>query len=221
MKFTQRAGENRTMSYGNKKEMRFASEIRADASGSGKKLSGYASVYGVEAKIGDMFREVIMPGAFDMCLSSDPDVRCLWNHDDNVILGRTSSGTLRLKSDKRGLFYEVDLPNTQAANDLWESVKRGDVSQSSFGFTCSSETWETPSKPGELALRKVEAADVFDVSPVAFPAYEAASVNARSLFPEGFPDGIEKRSGVEKYLPGKESDSLEVRLMIARMFHGN
>jgi uncharacterized protein len=209
------------VSNGNKRELRFAPEIRANASGSGKKLSGYASVYGSETKIGDMFREVIMPGAFDMCLSSNPDVRCLWNHQDSVVLGRTVSGTLRLKSDKRGLFYECDLPNTQAANDLWESVKRGDVSQSSFGFTCSSETWESPSKPGELGLRKVEAADVFDVSPVAFPAYDAASVNARSLFPEGFPDGMEKRSGITPYLPGKESDPLSFRLMIARMFGSN
>jgi len=168
-----------------KREHRHAAELRASASGDAKKLSGYAAVYNVPTVIGGQFNEVLRPGCFDACLAEDPDVRALWNHSDLTVLGRTTAGTLRLRSDNKGLFYEIDLPETQAAKDLWLSVSRKDVTGSSFGFYALKENWLPAMKPGDLPTREILVANVYDVSLCAFPAYEeGTSVNARSLVPE-------------------------------------
>jgi HK97 family phage prohead protease len=174
-----------------KREHRFASEVRAVSTDAGKKLSGYAAVFNVPAEIGGRFNEVLRPGCFDACLAADPDVRALWGHSDLTVLGRTTAGTLRLRTDSKGLFYEVDLPDTQAANDLWLSVSRKDVTGSSFGFVAVKDNWIPASKPGQLPTREILAADVFDVSPVSFPAYEnGTTVDARSLMPVALRDAM-------------------------------
>jgi HK97 family phage prohead protease len=174
-----------------KREHRFASEVRASSSDAGKKLSGYAAVYNVPAVIGGQFNEVLRPGCFDACLAEDPDVRALWGHSDLTVLGRTAAGTLRLHTDSKGLFYEIDLPDTQAANDLWKSVSRKDVTGSSFGFYAVKENWIAATKPGDLPTREILAANIFDVSPCSFPAYEqGTTVDARSLMPAAVRDAM-------------------------------
>jgi len=174
-----------------KREHRFASEVRASSSDAGKKLSGYAAVYDVPTVIGGQFNEILRPGCFDACLAEDPDVRALWNHSDLTVLGRTTSGTLRLRTDSKGLFYEIDLPDTQAANDLHLSVSRKDVTGSSFGFYAVKENWIAATKPGDLPTREILAANIFDVSPCSFPAYaEGTSVDARSLMPAALRDAM-------------------------------
>lgn len=110
------------------------------------------------------------------------DVRALLNHDTNIVLGRTTAGTLRLRSDEIGLAYEIDLPDTQAGRDLATSVKRGDISQSSWGFSLNvneDDDW-TRSDAGEhRTIKRVRR--VWDVSPVTFPANPDTSVAKRSL----------------------------------------
>lgn len=110
------------------------------------------------------------------------DVRALLNHDTNIVLGRTTAGTLRLRSDEVGLSYEIDLPDTQAGRDLAISVKRGDISQSSWGFSLNvneDDDW-TRSDAGEhRTIKRVRR--VWDVSPVTFPANPDTSVAKRSL----------------------------------------
>ena len=86
------------------------------------------------------YYEQIEKGAFDDVMNDD--VRAYYNHDENYLLGRVSSGTLRIGTDKRGLYYEVDLPNTTYANDLVELMKRGDINQSSFAFLIGQDRWE-------------------------------------------------------------------------------
>jgi len=88
-------------------------------------------------------------------------------------LGRVSSGTLRIGTDKRGLFYEVDLPNTSYANDLVELMKRGDVNQSSFAFLIENDRWEQRDGITYRIIEKVSR--LLDVSPVAQPAYPDAT----------------------------------------------
>ena len=145
-------------------------------------LRGYAAVYGEETVIGGFFREVIEPGAFDAAIGRPDDVRAQFNHDSNLVLGRTSAGTLRLSSDAQGLVYEIDLPDTTYARDLAASVERGDVSQSSFMFEVVRDQWEYPERSsGELPLRRIADVKLFDVAPVTFPAYEGTSVSARAL----------------------------------------
>jgi HK97 family phage prohead protease len=154
-------------------------EIRA--TDTAKTLSGYAAVFNQEAVIGGYFREVIMPGAFAGAVSRD-DVRAQFNHDSNLVLGRTSAGTLRLREDDHGLAYEIDPPDTSYARDLMVSVARGDVSQSSFMFDVVGEEWEYPtSTSGQLPLRKITNVALYDVAPVTFPAYAGTSVSARAL----------------------------------------
>ena len=146
------------------------------------RIGGYAAVFNAETVIGGMFgfREQIAPGAFDEAIEND-DVRALFNHDPSMLLGRTASGTLKLAVDKKGLRYDVEMPDTAAGRDVMTLVKRGDVNGSSFGFIVEDDDWdESEVKKGKLPLRTIRKASLFDVSPVTFPAYPQASVSARS-----------------------------------------
>ena len=135
-------------------------------------IEGYAAKYETETNIGP-FMESISRGAFDNVLEND--VRALINHDPSLVLGRTSAGTLELTSDDVGLKYRVKLGNQQYATDLYESIQRGDISQSSFAFTIKDQTWSE-----DRSSRKVnEVAQLLDVSPVTYPAYKEATVVAR------------------------------------------
>jgi len=152
-------------------------EARAGA-GDARTLTGYAALYSTETRIAGLFREVLEPGAFRAALARKDDVRALFNHDPNKVLGRASSGTLTLEEDETGLRYTVTLPDTQDGRDLWTLVQRGDVSQSSFAFSVDAEEWRD--KDADLPLRAVKSVHLFDVSPVTYPAYNETSVSARS-----------------------------------------
>jgi hypothetical protein len=155
-------------------------EARA-AAGQPTTLAGYAAVFNEEAVIAGYFRELILPGAFAAAVARD-DVRAAFNHEPNLVLGRTTAGTLRLHEDSKGLAYEIDPPNTSYANDLMVSVQRGDVSQSSFMFEVTEETWEYPTATsGQLPLRKISGVTLYDVAPVTYPAYSGTSVSARAM----------------------------------------
>lgn len=135
-------------------------------------IEGYAAKYETETNIGP-FMESISRGAFDNVLEND--VRALINHDPSLVIGRVSAGTLELSSDDVGLKYRVKLGNQQYATDLYESIQRGDISQSSFAFTIKDQTWSE-----DRSSRKVnEVAQLLDVSPVTYPAYKEATVVAR------------------------------------------
>lgn len=168
-------------------------------------LSGYAALYAQETVISGAFREVIRPGAFRSALTRGDDVRALFNHDPNVVLGRTAAGTLSLIEDERGLRYTVTLPDTQAGRDLWVSVKRGDITQSSFAFSVEpgDDDWP-PQARGELPLRIVLDVRLYDVSPVTYPAYGDTSVAARSAMAMAaactqHPDTVDWRARLETY----------------------
>ena len=133
----------------------------------GNTIRGYAAIYNSDSEWMGGFYEQIATGAFDGVM--DNDVRAYFNHDENLLLGRVSSGTLRISTDKRGLFYEVDLPNTTYANDLAELMKRGDVNQSSFAFLIEKDRWEQRDGTTYRIIEKVSR--LLDVSPVSQPAY--------------------------------------------------
>jgi len=137
----------------------------------GNTIRGYAAVYNSDSEWMGGFYEQIATGAFDGVM--DNDVRAYFNHDENLLLGRVSSGTLRISTDKRGLFHEVDLPNTTYANDLAELMKRGDVNQSSFAFLIEKDRWEQRDGVTYRIIEKVSR--LLDVSPVSQPAYPDAT----------------------------------------------
>jgi HK97 family phage prohead protease len=160
-------------------------EFRKQEDGPGT-IVGYAALFNEETVIGRYygFREVIAPGAFAAAIKND-DVRALFNHNADIVLGRNKiAKTLRLDEDKKGLRYEVDLPDTVAAGDVRKLIERGDVSGSSFAFTIESdddEAWDyEPVKKGQLPIRTIKRVSLYDVSPVTYPAYEGTSISARS-----------------------------------------
>jgi hypothetical protein len=142
-------------------------------------LSGYAALFDTEAEIAGLFVERIAPGAFRAALARPDDVRALFNHDPSLLLGRVANGTLRLTEDARGLRYEVDLnPTDPDAQRVLAKVSRGDVTQSSFGFRVTQADPFTVRSDGK-PLRVIREVELFDVSPVTYPAYEETSVSAR------------------------------------------
>jgi uncharacterized protein len=153
----------------------FTSAVGA-AGGARKTIYGYAAVYGKLSEDLGGFREMIRAGAFDGVLGQD--TVGLFNHDSNLVLGRTTSGSLRLAVNSAGLAYEIDPPPTTWAGDLLVSIARGDVHQSSFAFTIArgGDEWReaTPDTPYVLRIiNRVER--LYDVSPVTSPAYEDTS----------------------------------------------
>ena len=141
-------------------------------------ISGYAAVFDSDSEDLGGFTERIERGAFAEAIKVS-DVRALFNHDNNMILARTASGTLRIYEDERGLKYEFEAPNTNVGNDVLEMIKRGDISQSSFGFTVEQDSWAKRDGTTYRTINKVKR--LYDVSPVTFPAYPEASVAVRKL----------------------------------------
>lgn len=148
-------------------------ELRATEEGS-KTIVGYAAKFGVRSQDLGGFVEQIDPRFFDSVLKDD--VRGLINHDMNLILGRTASGTVKLSVDEFGLRYDIIPPNTSYANDLIVSMERGDINQSSFAFSVDYEnngdSWEYDEANGIYVRTLLNCRRLYDVSPVTYPAYE-------------------------------------------------
>lgn len=161
-------------------------EVRATPSGS-PIIRGYAAVFDAMTEINDWFGsygEIVGRGCFTKTLGDGADVRCLYNHDPNFVLGRTKSGTLQCAEDSHGLSYEATPPDTQWARDLCETMRRGDVDGSSFGFRVVRERWGSmpdPDSDGEMMdCRTLLEVQLYDVSPVTFPAYPQADSSVRA-----------------------------------------
>lgn len=159
-------------------------EVRAE-SDKPKLITGYAAKFysasdrGTEFNLWGEVWERIMPGAFDRAISERHDVRCLFNHDADNVLGRTTSGTCRLQIDSTGLRYEADEnPNDVTWSATAAKIARGDVSGSSFSFWVRKESW---TDDGERIIREILDVDLDDVGPVTFPAYTAATSATRGL----------------------------------------
>lgn len=171
------------------------------------KIVGHAAVFDRVADIG-WFREKIARGAFRQDLPG-ADVRALFNHDANFVLGRTPK-TLRLSEDDKGLAIEIDPPDTQYASDLMVVIRRGDISQMSFAFETPplSEEWDNgdPDSP----MRTLKRLRLIDVSPVTFPAYEETDVSVRSR-------EVSDKAARDSYERWQKSQRVETpRLLAAR-----
>lgn len=144
-------------------------------------VRGYPIVFNSLSEDLGGFKERIMPGAFDRTLAEKVDVRALINHDESRPVGRLSAGTLRLTVKSHGVFSEVDLPNTTAARDLTESMRRGDVTGGSFRFRVVSDDFRMEDG---MPVRLISDMLVREISiGVVLPAYEETdlSVAKRSL----------------------------------------
>ena len=152
-------------------EKRFQTmELRAN----GRRLEGYAALFGIEARIGGGLIETIAPGAFAATLAERSDILALVDHDPSRVLARTRSGTLRLSEDTRGLAFDMDVPDTQAGRDVLTLAERGDLGGMSFGFSARDDNVQGN-------RRELRTVDLYEISIVsAFPAYDGTEIHARA-----------------------------------------
>ena len=155
-------------------------EIRINESDGGTCIEGHAAVFDSWSEtLGGIFpfKEKVRRGAFAESIGRD-DIRALFNHDPNYVLGRNRAGTLELVEDDVGLRVRITPPDTIWARDITTSIRRGDISQMSIGFVVEDDEWS--SKDG-IDMRELKKVRLFDVSPVTFPAYTATDVGVRAM----------------------------------------
>lgn len=158
-------------------------EYRAEGDAMPKELGGIAAVVNSVTDLG-YFEEVIAPGAFDYALQKDYDIRCLFNHESELILGRTKSNTCKVFVNAQGNLEYTWIPDYENPThvSVVRSIMRGDITQSSFAFTIREQTWTESEKYGTMGKRVVNVIeDLYDVSPVTYPAYEDTEADARSI----------------------------------------
>lgn len=162
-------------------------ECRAHEKGGKRIIEGYALLWDHASRMiyegGKLFIEKIKRGALDLLLPKNPDVIHTPNHDFSKVVGRTTSGTLRLESDERGLKYIIDdVPNISYANDLYESIKRGDTFESSFTFAINEDDQNWSTLEDGTQLRTITNISYLkEVSSVTDGAYSNTDVAVRSL----------------------------------------
>ena len=155
-------------------------EARVESEDNKPKIRGYAAVFDKWSVDLCGYREIIRQGAFSNAIGKS-DVRALFNHDPNFVLGRNKSGTLSLVEDKKGLAIEISPPDTTLVNDMvLEPMRRKDITQMSFAFKVKDDVWGTENKQNYREILEVE--ELFDVSPVTYPAYPQTNVGVRSIF---------------------------------------
>lgn len=162
-------------------------------------IEGYFVRFDDKYQVTDTMFETIAPTAFNNIAQND--VVCLWNHDTNYPLGRSSNGTLALRVDDVGVYGRVEInPQDQFAVDAYARIQRGDVKQCSFGFNIVK---ENPIRHDDGSMEwRLEDLDVHEISPVTFPAYKTTTVNARS----------EQASQMEQRRIDAQKEQLKARL---------
>lgn len=152
------------------------------------KIAGHAAVFGRSTDIGGMFTETVKRGAFKRALDEHQDVLMLWNHDTRYPLARVSNGTLKLREDPRGLESYAEVPRELSyAKDLEVLIANRTIAGMSFGFSVRSDEWTERTEDGVTTYHRdiIEIERLFDVSPVAQPAYPTTDVGLREADPVG------------------------------------
>lgn len=157
-------------------------EKRADGQ---RYITGYAAVFYIEGdpateyELGWGVVERINPAAFNRAIAEQHDARALFNHDPNYVLGRVSAGTVSLSVDSFGLRYEIPVDEQDPDHlKVVRKIERGDIDGSSFGMIPKSPKY---TEQEEFVVREIMDVDLFDVSPVTFPAYQGTSAGLRGF----------------------------------------
>lgn len=155
-------------------------DVKTREEGGKRYLEGYFAVFGETYQVFDGWVETIERGAFARYLATGEDVKVLWNHDTNIVLGATGNGTASLREDEKGLYGSVEInENDQDAVNAYARIARGDVSGCSFGFDVArqEEWWDDD---GVYHTKLTEIDPLYEVSACTFPAYKATSISARN-----------------------------------------
>jgi hypothetical protein len=174
------------------------------------RIVGHAAVWDSLSEDLGGFQEVVRRGTFTRALKENADIRALFNHSPDLILGRSSAGTLKLEEDEIGLRFEILPPDTTLGRDLLESIRRGDVSQVSFGFQVQEDRFSKLTDG--TVLRELLDVDLFDVSPVVYPAYPQTTAEVRSRIDELTSEDTESESN-EPEEPCEKPDPLRIKRM--------
>lgn len=143
-----------------------------------EKISGYAAMFDSATTIAGEFREMLAPGCFTRTLNENPDVIMLLSHDIGRVLGRTTAGTLSLREDSTGLWFDLlPDPTTPSGQEAIGNVRRGDVRGCSFGFRVKKEEWQDGGD--RLPLRIIKDVDLFETTLTAAPAYGTTTATLR------------------------------------------
>lgn len=188
-------------------------ELRVSDEGGGAVIEGHAAVFDSWSEtLGGIFpfKEIVRHGAFAESIGRD-DIRALFNHDPNYVLGRNRAGTLELVEDEVGLRVRITPPETTWAKDITTSIRRGDISQMSIGFVVEEDEWSTEKGLDTRELKKVR---LFDVSPVTFPAYTATDVGVRAMAEyDGYKQEQRNRAEAEEQTAKKAKEKAKLQNM--------
>lgn len=140
-------------------------------------IEGYFAVFNSTYELWPGATESIAPGAFDESVSDD--VRALYNHNTDIVLGRTSAGTMEIKQDSRGLWGRVKLNrNDTDAMNAYARIARGDITGCSFGFDIAAQETDYR-EDGSVHWTITKVSPLYEISPCTFPAYQDTTVSAR------------------------------------------
>jgi uncharacterized protein len=156
---------------------------RSEGENMPKEIGGIAAVINSVTDLG-YFEEVIERGAFDNALNKEYDIRCLFNHEAELILGRTKASTCNVFVNADGNLEYTWVPDYENPTHMSvvRSIMRGDITQSSFAFTIKEQKWSESTKYGSMGKRTITMIeDLYDVSPVTYPAYVDTEADARSI----------------------------------------
>jgi HK97 family phage prohead protease len=156
---------------------------RSEGENMPKEIGGIAAVINSVTDLG-YFEEVIERGAFDNALNKEYDIRCLFNHEAELILGRTKANTCNVFVNADGNLEYTWVPDYENPTHMSvvRSIMRGDITQSSFAFTIKEQRWSESTKYGSMGKRTITIIeDLYDVSPVTYPAYADTEADARSI----------------------------------------
>lgn len=180
-----------------------------------KRIEGYAAVFyregddGTEYQLGTDYFERIDRDAFNEALERMDDVRALFNHDDDNLLGRVSSGTLALSVDDVGLRYSIAIDEDDSDHlRVAAKIERGDLTGSSFAFAPERVEWIDGEKRTTRIIKSVR---LYDVGPVTFPAYEASTAQLR--------DGSTALDELKAYHEAKANKAAAIRQRVAEIRH--
>lgn len=187
----------------------YTTEFEARAVGGGFVIAGHAAVFNRLSRDLGGFVEQNAPGAFKRSINSGADVRALVNHDPSLILGRSMSGTLKVGEDSIGLAYEIQLGGQTYARDLYESIERRDITQSSFGFYNVRDEWSRTDSGYPLRTLIENDINNGDVSPVTFPAYPDADAGIRAVRSRAEALGLDAAVLLENIRSGRLPDEAD------------
>ena len=169
-----------------------------------KVISGYINKFNTRSQYMGFYEEVAK-GAFDKTLADGHNIYAMYNHNSDMILGSTRSGSLKLNTDNIGLHFELRInPNISYASDIAELVKSGDLEGCSFGFWVTDDEWTYTED--KIDLRIIKELELIEVTITPFPAYLDSEASCRSF--DLHNEEVEKAKGLRDL--EKEIELLEI-----------